>query len=77
VISVIIRRVVDVDVDGLEGRIRRARMADSRPLTEICALAGMTAANWYRIESGRVRALPIETLRAIEDALGVDFEVDV
>ena len=73
----IIRRVVDVDVDGLEGRIRRARMADSRPLTEICTLAGMTAANWYRIESGQVKALPIETLRAIEDALSVDFGLEV
>jgi len=73
----IVRRVVDIEVDGLPGRIRRARMADSRPLTEICALAGMTCTNWYRIESGRVRALPIDTLRAIEDALSVDFEVDV
>jgi transcriptional regulator with XRE-family HTH domain len=73
----IVRRVVDIEVDGLPGRIRRARMADSRPLTEICALAGMTCTNWYRVEGGQVKALPIETLRAIEDALGVDFGVEV
>lgn len=73
----IIRKVVDVDVAGLAQQIKNARMADGRPLTEICALAGMTCANWYRIEGGQVKALPIETLRAIENALGVDFGVEV
>jgi hypothetical protein len=35
----------------------------------------MTTMNWYRIEAEETKALPIETLRRIEDVLGMDFGV--
>jgi hypothetical protein len=35
----------------------------------------MTTMNWYKIEAEDTKALPIETLRRIEEVLGVDFRV--
>lgn len=63
------------EVPDLGTRIKEARERDQRALTEICALAGMTTANWYRIEGGETKSLPLETLRRIEEALNVDFGV--
>ena len=70
-----VRKVVEVEVPGLGDRIRKAREADSRSLAEICRQIPMTTMNWYRIEAEETKALPIETLRRIEEVLGVDFEV--
>lgn len=73
-----VRKTIDIDVPGLGQRIRelrKARKSDSRSLTELAAAAGMTTANWYAIEAEEIKALPIETLRRIEEVLGVDFGV--
>ncbi len=70
-----VRCVTDLDVPGLSARIKAAREADPRPLAEICRLIGMTRSNWYRIENGKNEYLPIETLRRIEQVLGVKFGV--
>ena len=35
----------------------------------------MTPMNWYKIEAEETKGLPIETLRKIEELLGVDFGV--
>jgi transcriptional regulator with XRE-family HTH domain len=67
-------RTQEREVPNLGKRIEKARKADSRSLTQLCALVGMTAANWYRIESEK-QMLPEETLRRIEEVLGVDFGV--
>lgn len=64
-----------VDVPGLGAQIKAARESDSRPITELAYLAGMSAANWYRIEKEDTKELPEETLRRIEAALGVSFSV--
>lgn len=71
-----VRKTIEKDVPGLGERIRRARVADSRSLTQICAAVGMTAANWYRIEGEDTKVLPLDTLRRIEAVLGVDLGVD-
>jgi transcriptional regulator with XRE-family HTH domain len=64
-----------VDVPGLGARIKEAREALDRPLTEVAYLAGMSTANWYRIEKEETKELPEATLRRIEAALGVSFSV--
>jgi transcriptional regulator with XRE-family HTH domain len=69
-----VTKIVEVEVPDLVEKIKTARTFDHRTLTEICRRAGMTTANWYRIESG-AQSIPIETLQKIEKALGVDFGV--
>lgn len=71
-----VRKVVDKEVPGLGEKIRRAREADSRSLSEICRQIPMSNMNWYKIEAEETKALPIETLRRIEKVLGIDFGVD-
>jgi len=71
-----VRRVTDLDVPGLGARIRAAREADKRSLTQICAAVGMTTANWYKVEKEDTKFLPDGTLRKIEQVLGVDLGVN-
>lgn len=72
-----IRKCIEVDAPvGLGAQIKKAREADPRALTQLAALAGMTAANWYRIEAEETKVLPLETLRKIEEVLGVNFGVE-
>lgn len=70
-----VRKVIDIEVPGLGARIKQARELDSRSLIQICADAGMTPANWYKVEKEEAKVLPIETLRKIEAVLGVDLGV--
>jgi transcriptional regulator with XRE-family HTH domain len=70
-----VRKVIEVEVPELGESIRKAREADSRSLAEICRQIPMTTMNWYRIEAEETKALPIETLKRIEEVLGVDFGV--
>ena len=77
-----VSKVDVVEVPGLEGQIKAARKADKRSLLEICRQLkesgqSMTPANWYKIESGETKTLPLETLRKIEEVLGVDFGVEI
>ncbi|MEL7241384.1 MAG: helix-turn-helix transcriptional regulator [Cyanobacteria bacterium J06641_2] len=72
-----VKKVLEIDVPGLGSRIRQVREADSRSLAEICRRVGMTTMNWYRIEAEETKALPIETLKRIEEVLGVDFEIRI
>lgn len=72
-----VRKVIEQDFPGLGVRIRQARESDDRPLTEICALVGMTTANWYKIESEETKSLPLETLRRIEEVLNTSFGVQL
>jgi transcriptional regulator with XRE-family HTH domain len=70
-----VRKIIEVEVPGLGDRIRKIREADSRSLAEICRQIPMTTMNWYRIEAEETKALPVETLKRIEEVLGVDFGV--
>ena len=65
---------VRVEVPNLGEKIKAARKADSRSITQLAAAAGMSAQNWYRIENER-QSLPGETLKLLESVLGVDFGV--
>lgn len=68
-------RTRSIEVEGLGQEIKNARLKDHRPLTQICSLAEMTTANWYRIEAEKNESLPEDTLRKIEEILGVDFGI--
>ena len=63
-----IQQIINFDVPELEALIYRARKADARPLHEIASMAGMSAANWYRIEQGK-QVVPLETLEKMIEAL--------
>jgi transcriptional regulator with XRE-family HTH domain len=67
-------RTLELEVPDLGKRIREARKADGRSVTEIAAAAGMSVQNWYRIEDER-QSLPEDTLRLIEKVLNIDFGV--
>jgi len=67
-------RTTVIEVPGLGARIKEARLRDPRPLREICASINMSPMNWYRVETEK-QSLPEETLRDIEGALGVSFNV--
>ncbi len=72
-----VRKVIDVEVPGLGERIKEARETDRRSLAEICRQMPMSVMNWYKIEAEETKALPIQTLRRIEEVLGVDFGVSI
>ncbi len=72
-----VKRSLEKDVPGLGAKIKQAREADSRSLETISSLAQMSRVYWYDIEAEKIRgALPEETLRKIEQVLGVNFGVD-
>lgn len=71
----IVRKVTDIKVPGLGEKIKEARLTDRRSLAEICRQIPMSAVNWYKIESEETKALPIETLRRIEEVLNIDLGV--
>lgn len=73
VLMKVVRKTV-LEVSGLGQRIKQAREADSRSLKALAESAGMTSMNWYRIEAEE-QELPEETLRKVEQALGVDLGV--
>lgn len=71
----IVRKVTDIKVPGLGEKIKEARLRDRRSLAEICRQIPMSPVNWYKIESEETKALPIETLRRIEEVLNIDLGV--
>jgi transcriptional regulator with XRE-family HTH domain len=72
-----VRRTIDLEVEGIGAKIREARIADPRPLTEICEKVGLSRVHWYDIESEKTRgALPEDTLKKIEAVLNVDFGIE-
>ena len=75
--TVKVRRSVDIEIQGLGAKILAARQASGRSMESLAGEAGISKVYWYDIEKERVRdALPEDTLRKIEAALGVDFGVN-
>lgn len=73
----IIQKLVEIKIKGLGSKIKKARERDSRTLKEICKISKISEAHWRRIEKEENKVLPLETLRKIEKALGVSFEIEV
>lgn len=71
-----VRRSIDVEIEGLGAKIRKARKDDGRSVEVLAGEAGISRAYWHDVEAERVRdALPEETLRKIEKVLNVSFNV--
>lgn len=68
-----IERTESYEIANLGKKIWEARKLSPKPLTQLAAEAGMSAANWYRIEKEEVKAVPEETVKAIERALGISL----
>ena len=75
--SVLMRVTFSKDFPGLGERIREYRLSSSKSITQLAADAGISVQHWNRVENEKVRDLPLETLRGIEKALGVNLGVNV
>jgi len=72
-----IRRCVDFEAKGIGLKIKEARKVSNRSVESLATEADISRPYWYDIEAERVRdALPEETLRRIEGALGIDLGVN-
>lgn len=68
---------LSVEVPQLGTRIKAAREKSGKSPTKIAALADMSVANLYRIESEDTKSIPWDTLRRLGEALGEDFDAEV
>ncbi len=71
-----VRQVKEIEIYGLGAQIKKARLASSKSLEQICDEVGVSRTYWYDIEKETLKgALSIENLRKIEQALGIDLGV--
>jgi transcriptional regulator with XRE-family HTH domain len=68
---------LSVEVPHLGAKIKAAREKSGKSPTAIAALAEMSVANLYRIESEETKSIPRETLKRLSEVLGVDFDAEV
>jgi transcriptional regulator with XRE-family HTH domain len=76
--TVKVRRIIklEVDVPGLGERIKQAREARGRPVTQLAKEVGISRNYWYQLEAEAVLGgVAEETLRKIEEVLGIDLGV--
>jgi len=66
----------EVEIPGLGEKIKKARKDSQQSMRELTEVVGISPAYWYKLESEKVDKLAEETLRKIEEVLGVDFGVD-
>ena len=72
-ITVKVKKIVEVEVNGLGAMIREAR--GDRTITEVSKLASISRKAWHEIETEKVPVVMLETLAKIQKALDVDFKV--
>lgn len=65
-----------VDFPDLPQRMQELRKKSDLRNTQLAAIAGISVVHWHRIESYKVKAIPLEVLRGIEKALDTDFGID-
>jgi transcriptional regulator with XRE-family HTH domain len=73
-----VRRIIklEIDIPELGERIKQAREASGRPVTQLAKEAGISRNYWYQLEAEAVLGgMAEETLRKIEEVLGVDLGV--
>ncbi|NJR71001.1 MAG: helix-turn-helix transcriptional regulator [Synechococcales cyanobacterium CRU_2_2] len=76
--AVQVKRVVETvaEFPGLGERIKSAREADARSLSQICRETGISRSYWYQLEGEDLRSPATEEIiRKVESALGVDLGV--
>lgn len=65
-----------VDMPNLPQAIREHRKKSELSNTQLAAIAGISVVHWHRIETGKIKTIPIEVLRGIEKALDTDFGIE-
>ena len=76
--AVKVRRIIklEVDIPGLGERIKQARETSGRPVTQLAKEVGISRNYWYQLEAEAVLGgMAEETLRKIEEVLGIDLGV--
>ncbi|MDZ8261962.1 helix-turn-helix transcriptional regulator [Nostoc sp. ChiQUE01b] len=68
-------RQIKVTIPDLSQKIKEAREKDGRSVQVLATLAGISTAYWYQIEQDKRQWISEETLRGIEQALGIDLGV--
>lgn len=64
---------LSVEIPHLGAQIREARERSGKSPTAIAALAEMSVANLYRIESEETKSVPRDTLMRLGEVLEIDF----
>jgi transcriptional regulator with XRE-family HTH domain len=65
----------EIETPELPKQIAQAQKESGKPVSEICQAVGFSRTYWYQLVNGREEAIAEETLRKIEEVLGVDFGV--
>ncbi|YAF98997.1 MAG: helix-turn-helix domain-containing protein (plasmid) [Nodularia sp. CChRGM 3473] len=68
-------RQIKVTIPDLSQKIKEAREKDGRSVQVLATLAGISTAYWYQIEQDKRQWISEETLRGIEQALGMNLGV--
>lgn len=69
----VMRIVFEVEVEGLGQALKQAREAARLSVASAGELAGMSGANFSRIENEEPKGVPIETLVKAAKAVGLDL----
>ena len=73
-----VRRIIkqEIEVPGLGAAIKKARESSGQSLTALAKATGISRNYWYQLESEAVLGgVAEDTLRKVEEVLGVDFGV--
>lgn len=73
-----VKKVIEkvVEVPALGSRIKAVRQQHKLSLVKLCEQAHISRKYWYDIEAESLpHPLPLDTLRDIEEVLGVRFDV--
>ena len=71
-----VRKILEIEAEGLGERIKQARLASEKSLEALCGEVGVSRTYWYDLEKETLKGtLSFENLKAIESALGVSFGV--
>lgn len=65
--------IIEVELQGLGSDLKKAREASGLSLTAAGSLAGMSGANFNRIENEDVKGVPLTTLVRAANAVGLDL----
>lgn len=71
----VMRIIVELEVEGLGKALKQAREAASLSVAAAGERAGMSGANFNRIENEETKGVPLETLARAARAVGLDLSI--
>ena len=71
-----IRKIREIEINGLGGKIKQARLRSDKSLDQICSVVGVSRTYWYDLEKETLKgALSFDNLQKIESTLNIDLGV--